>query len=72
LIRRALKAVEESEAMEEFDYEPSEIIEALFETKEILKSEKSNAFKERKLKREKQPFFSNSSNYIKRNNNGHK
>ena len=55
--------------IEEFEYEPSAIIEALFESKE---TKKSNAFKERKLKREKLPFFSNSNNYIKRNDNGHK
>jgi Arc/MetJ-type ribon-helix-helix transcriptional regulator len=69
LIRRALKAVEESDSIEEFEYEPSAIIEALFESKE---TQKSDAFKERKLKKEKLPFFSNSNKYIKRKDDGHK
>ncbi len=66
LIERALKAIEESEDnLEEFEYEPSEIINALFESKEVTSP---RAFKDRKLskvKKKQAPFFSNSNNYIK-------
>jgi hypothetical protein len=53
---------------EEFEYEPSEIITTLFESKKINPKEKQ-AFKDRKLKKKPIEFFSNSKNYIKRKNN---
>ncbi len=75
LIRKAIESITESEVIE-FEYEPSEIITALFETEDSHDrgSKKSNpnssGFKRRKLKELQEskeiPFFPNSSSYIKR------
>jgi hypothetical protein len=72
LIQKVLRSVKEQpvEILEgiEFEYEPSEIIEALHESKEHREDKshkcKHNSFKKRKMKKNKRRgFFSNFNEY---------
>ncbi len=77
LIKRAIESIVESEVIE-FEYEPSEIITALFESNNkandshanLSKRNISDRFKRRKLKElqesKETSFFPNSSSYIKK------
>ncbi len=66
LIKRVIESIKESErrpatdSIIDFEYEPSEIINALFETRVS-----PNNFKHRKLEIVEESFFPNSSSYIK-------
>ncbi len=73
LIKRAIENIKitsltETET-ENFEYEPSEIIRALFESTDNVDSPEPG-FKNRKLKKKKKidAFFSNSESYIKKKN----
>ncbi len=72
LINRAIDSIQktaliEAEDIQEFEYEPSEIINALFEdASESSESNESKKFKDRKLQKEQEiTFFPNSNKYIK-------
>ncbi len=75
LIKRAISSIKTTALLEdanlvdiqEFEYEPSEIIRTLFESDNDVEV---NAFQSRKLKKSKKikdkAFFSNSESYIKK------
>ncbi len=70
LIKRAIESITEAEVV--FDYEPSEIITAMFESSSssVDPQHTDNGFRRRKLKELQESteisFFPNSSSYIKK------
>ncbi len=64
LIQKAIDSITETDA---FEYEPSEIITALFESFDSDSTDATDCFKDRKLDKVKDiTFFPNSSTYIKK------